>query len=140
MVFVVEHWTTNILPTNKTTLPTFTCSASSNHENKNHELTNIFFFSNHRFTVDHFPQPVGVHRIGSAFSIMAHNYFHPSVMYLPPQDWPGKAPKSVVLNKKFGFCTFPIYYNVLNMYSSCIHVADVAILVTTSDRESCKCT
>ncbi len=39
VVFVVEHWTTNILPTNEATLPTFTCSASSNHENKNHELT-----------------------------------------------------------------------------------------------------
>ncbi len=39
MVFVVEHWTTNILPTNEATLPTFTCSASSNHENKNHKLT-----------------------------------------------------------------------------------------------------
>ena len=28
------HWSTNILPTNEATLPTFTCSASSNHENK----------------------------------------------------------------------------------------------------------
>ncbi len=34
VVFVVEHWTTNILPMNEATLPTFTCSASSNHENK----------------------------------------------------------------------------------------------------------
>ncbi len=32
VVFVVEHWTTNILTTNEATLPTFTCSASSNHE------------------------------------------------------------------------------------------------------------
>ncbi len=35
-----EHWTTNILPTNEATLPTFTCSASSNQEYKNYELTN----------------------------------------------------------------------------------------------------
>ncbi len=36
MVFVVEHWTTDILPTKKVTgaIP-FTCSASDNHENKN---------------------------------------------------------------------------------------------------------
>ncbi len=34
VVFVVEHWTTN-----EATLPTFTCSASSNHEYINHELT-----------------------------------------------------------------------------------------------------
>ncbi len=29
---VVEHWSTNILTTNEATLPTFTCSASNNHE------------------------------------------------------------------------------------------------------------
>ncbi len=29
--FVVEALTTNILPTNEATLPTFTCSGSSNH-------------------------------------------------------------------------------------------------------------
>ncbi len=28
VVFVIEHWTTNILPTNEATVPTFTCSAS----------------------------------------------------------------------------------------------------------------
>ncbi len=33
--------TTNILPTNEATLPTFTCSASSNHENITHEMFNI---------------------------------------------------------------------------------------------------
>ncbi len=32
MVFVVGGLTTNILPMNEATLPTFTCSASSNHE------------------------------------------------------------------------------------------------------------
>ncbi len=32
VVFVVEGLTTNILPTNEATLPTFTCSASSNHK------------------------------------------------------------------------------------------------------------
>ncbi len=37
MVFVVGGLTTNILPTNEATLPTFTCSASSNHENITHE-------------------------------------------------------------------------------------------------------
>ncbi len=41
VVFVVEQWTTNILPMNEATLPTFTCIASSNHENISHELTNI---------------------------------------------------------------------------------------------------
>ena len=40
VVFVVEHWTTtNILPTNEAILPTFTCSASSNHEKIIHEVT-----------------------------------------------------------------------------------------------------
>ena len=39
MVFVVEGLTTNILPTNEATLPTFTCSASSNHENITHEMS-----------------------------------------------------------------------------------------------------
>ncbi len=39
MVFVVEHWSMNILPTNEATLPTFTCSASSNHENNIHKVT-----------------------------------------------------------------------------------------------------
>ncbi len=39
MVFVVEGLTTNILPTNETPLPTFTCSASSNHENITHEMS-----------------------------------------------------------------------------------------------------
>ena len=34
-IFVVEHWSTNILLTNEATLPTFTYSASSNHENNN---------------------------------------------------------------------------------------------------------
>ncbi len=34
VVFVVEHWTTNILPTNEATLPTFTSRASNNHEYK----------------------------------------------------------------------------------------------------------
>ncbi len=38
MVFVVESLTTNILSTNEATLPTFTCSASSNHENIIHEI------------------------------------------------------------------------------------------------------
>ena len=45
MVFVVEHWSTNILPTNEATLPTFTCCASSNHEYinlLNIAATNIF--------------------------------------------------------------------------------------------------
>ncbi len=37
MVFVVEGLITNILPTNEATLSTFTCSASSNHENIIHE-------------------------------------------------------------------------------------------------------
>ncbi len=36
-----EHGTTNILATNEATLPTFTWSASSNHEYKHHELINI---------------------------------------------------------------------------------------------------
>ena len=39
MVFVVRAQITNILPTNEVTLPTFTCSASSNHENIIHEVT-----------------------------------------------------------------------------------------------------
>ncbi len=39
MVFVVEGLTTNILPTNEATLPTFTCSASSYHENIIHEMS-----------------------------------------------------------------------------------------------------
>ena len=39
MVFVVGALTTNILPTNEATLPTFTCSASSNHENITHEMS-----------------------------------------------------------------------------------------------------
>ncbi len=39
MVFVVGGLTTNILPTNEATLPTFTCSASSNHENITHEVS-----------------------------------------------------------------------------------------------------
>ena len=39
VVFVVEGLITNILPTNEATLPTFTCSASSNHENIIHEMT-----------------------------------------------------------------------------------------------------
>ncbi len=38
VVFVVEHWTTNISPMNEATLPTFTCSASSHHEYLNHKL------------------------------------------------------------------------------------------------------
>ena len=38
MVFVVGGLTTNILPTNEATLPTFTCSASSYHENITHEM------------------------------------------------------------------------------------------------------
>ena len=38
---MVEALTTNILPTNEATLPTFTCSASSNHENSIHEVTKI---------------------------------------------------------------------------------------------------
>ncbi len=36
---MVEGLTTNILPTNETTLPTFICSASRNHENNIHEMT-----------------------------------------------------------------------------------------------------
>ena len=39
-------WTTNILPTNKATLLTFTCSASSNHENK---TTNGLILLNHEY-------------------------------------------------------------------------------------------
>ncbi len=39
LVFVVGGLTTNMLPTNKATLPTFTCSASSNHENTTHEMS-----------------------------------------------------------------------------------------------------
>ncbi len=39
VVFVVGSLTTNILPTNEATLPTFTCSASSNHENITHEMS-----------------------------------------------------------------------------------------------------
>ncbi len=39
MVFVVGGLTTNILPTNEATLPTFTCSAGSYHENIIHEVT-----------------------------------------------------------------------------------------------------
>ncbi len=39
MVFVVGAQTTNILPTNESTLLTFTCSASSNHENITHEMS-----------------------------------------------------------------------------------------------------
>ena len=35
----VEGLTTNILPMNEATLPTFTCSASSNHENITHEMS-----------------------------------------------------------------------------------------------------
>ena len=42
VVFVVEHWTTNILPTNEATSTTFTCSTSSNHENKIHELSKYY--------------------------------------------------------------------------------------------------
>ena len=38
-IFVVEGLTTNILPTNEATLLTFTCSASSNHENITHEMS-----------------------------------------------------------------------------------------------------
>ncbi len=41
MIFVVGGLTTSILPTNEATLPTFTCSASSNHENITHESLNI---------------------------------------------------------------------------------------------------
>ncbi len=44
--WVVEHWTTNILPTIEATLPTFTCCASSNHEYKNHELANNCWTTN----------------------------------------------------------------------------------------------
>ncbi len=39
VVFVVEGLTTNILPTNEATLPTFTYIASSNHENITHEMS-----------------------------------------------------------------------------------------------------
>ncbi len=34
-IFVIESLSTNILPTNEATLPTFTCSASSNHDINN---------------------------------------------------------------------------------------------------------
>ncbi len=37
--FSFEALTTNILPTNEATLTTFTCSASSNHENIIHEMS-----------------------------------------------------------------------------------------------------
>ena len=39
MIFVVGGLTTNILPTNEATLATFTCSASSYHENITHEIS-----------------------------------------------------------------------------------------------------
>ena len=39
MVFVVVGLIMNVLPTNEATLPTFTCSVSSNHENITHEMT-----------------------------------------------------------------------------------------------------
>ena len=43
MVFVVEHLTTHILPTNEATLPIPlpAVQAATMHEYKNHELTNI---------------------------------------------------------------------------------------------------
>ncbi len=56
MVFVVEHWTTNILPTNEATSTTFTCSTSSNHENKIHEL------SKYCSTTDILPPPPKITR------------------------------------------------------------------------------
>ncbi len=40
---MVEGLTTNILPTNEMTLSTFTCSASSNHQNIIHEMTKYYF-------------------------------------------------------------------------------------------------
>ncbi len=49
MVFVVEGLTTNILPTNEATLPTFTCSASSNHENIIHEVTKLILLNHEYF-------------------------------------------------------------------------------------------
>ena len=36
----------NILPTNEATLPTFTCSASSNHENITHEMSQYCLTTN----------------------------------------------------------------------------------------------
>ncbi len=39
MVFVVGGLTTNILPTNEATLPTFTYNPSSNHEHITHEMS-----------------------------------------------------------------------------------------------------
>ena len=59
-VIVIEHWTTNILPTNEATLPTFTCSASSNYENKNHKLTrynyiNCWTTSHRKLTAIRYP-------------------------------------------------------------------------------------
>ncbi len=44
VVFVVEHWTTNILPTNEATL--LPLPASSNYEYINHELTILL---NHKY-------------------------------------------------------------------------------------------
>ena len=45
MVFAVEGLTTNIVPTNEATLPNFACSASSNHENIIHEMTQPRIFA-----------------------------------------------------------------------------------------------
>ncbi len=41
VVFMVGGMTTNILTTNEATLPTFTCSASSYHENITNEMSSI---------------------------------------------------------------------------------------------------
>ncbi len=47
-VFVVEGLTTNILPTNEATLLTFTCSASSNHQNITHEMSQYNYIAKPR--------------------------------------------------------------------------------------------
>ena len=48
---MIEGLTTNILPTNEATLPTFTCSASSNHENIPTKCLNKKLLLNHEYFV-----------------------------------------------------------------------------------------
>ena len=52
MVFVVGGLTTNILPTDEATLPTFTCSASSNHEIIIHKMTKYCSTMNYTVVVN----------------------------------------------------------------------------------------